>query len=425
LSLGKRNLIIIFTFSLVFSTFAQKITPEKKQDTLSPIIKENQSPFHTGYYPIAFFDVNLRYLIKYNNYEGFRLGIGGVTNEMLFEKYKFGGYYARGFKDEKSKYSIGGSARLNKKTNTWLNVYYTSDIQEIGSYLYLTDKLLYTVFEPRLLNISQFYKHRNWQVNIQHQFSSKIISETRISHSNINQIIDYQYLNMENVFNNYKLVEASASIRIILKTNSFTTNKGVIEYYDGLPNISFQITQGIKGILKSDFNYTKFGLKLKYFLKRKDLSSTNIILNGSLALGDVPLTHLFHASPNSPTKDEILQRFSVAGRYSFETMYFGEFYSDRLITFHLKHSLRRFNISKTMQPELVFITRHALGDMINKENHLGVNFSTLDQFYSESGIEINKILFGFGLSFAYRYGFYNLPDFEDNISFKFTFYLKL
>ncbi|MCH7784005.1 MAG: hypothetical protein IIB06_01125 [Bacteroidetes bacterium] len=230
---------------------------------------------------------------------------------------------------------------------------------------------------------------------------------------------------MENVFNNYKLVEASASIRIILKTNSFTTNKGVIEYYDGLPNISFQITQGIKGISKSDFNYTKFGLKLKYFLKRKDLSSTNIILNGSLALGDVPLTHLFHASPNSPTKDEILQRFSVAGRYSFETMYFGEFYSDRLITFHLKHSLRRFNITKTMQPELVFITRHALGDMINKENHLGVNFSTLDQFYSESGIEINKILFGFGLSFAYRYGFYNLPDFEDNISFKFTFYLKL
>ena len=118
MSLGKRNLIIIFTFSLVFSTFAQKITPEKKQDTLSPIIKENQSPFHTGYYPIAFFDVNLRYLIKYNNYEGFRLGFGGVTNERLFEKYKLGGYYARGFKDKKSKYSIGGSARLNKKTNT-------------------------------------------------------------------------------------------------------------------------------------------------------------------------------------------------------------------------------------------------------------------------------------------------------------------
>jgi hypothetical protein len=28
------------------------------------------------------------------------------------------------------------------------------------------------------------------------------------------------------------------------------------------------------------------------------------------------------------------------------------------------------------------------------------------------------------LSGAYRYGFYNLPDFEDNISFKFTFYAK-
>jgi hypothetical protein len=41
--------------------------------------------------------------------------------------------------------------------------------------------------------------------------------------------------------------------------------------------------------------------------------------------------------------------------------------------------------------------------------------------YSESGFEINKLLFGFGLSFAYRYGGYHLPVWEDNFAFKFTF----
>jgi len=54
-----------------------------------------------------------------------------------------------------------------------------------------------------------------------------------------------------------------------------------------------------------------------------------------------------------------------------------------------------------------------------------LDFNTLEQVYNESGFEINKLIFGFGLSFAYRYGFYNLPEFEDNISFKFTFNLKV
>ena len=55
-----------------------------------------------------------------------------------------------------------------------------------------------------------------------------------------------------------------------------------------------------------------------------DLSSSHFVLEG-LRLGNAPLTHLFHAYPNSPTKEEILQRFSVAGIQSFETMYFGNF----------------------------------------------------------------------------------------------------
>ncbi len=419
------KLIFFLTLLIPFATFAQKPIPIVKKNSSEISIPENQNPFKTGYYPIAFFDVDLRYLIKYNNYEGFRLGFGGKTNQKLFEYFEVGGYYARGFKDEESKYSIGGSARVNETTNSWLNLYYTSDIQEIGTYQYLTDKFIYSVFEPRLLNITQFYKHRTWQTNIQHEFSPKILSELRISHSSVEQIVAYQFLNKETLFSNYKTAEAIASIRISPKTNHFTTKEGKVEYYDGLPNISAQVTQGVKGISKSNFNYTKFGLKLDYLLKRKNLSSTNIVLEGSLALGDVPLTHLFHANPNSPTKDEILQRFSVAGRQSFETMYFGEFFSDRLTTIQIKHSLRRFYISKKIQPELVFITRHAWGDLINKNEHLGIDFNTLNELYSESGIELNRVLFGFGLSFSYRYGFYHLPDFEDNVSFKFTFYLKI
>ena len=423
--MGKSNLILSLLLLMAFAGLAQQPTVEISRDTTATGKQRKESPFQTGYYPIAFFDVDLRYFIKYNNYEGFRLGFGGITNERLFENFKIGGYVARGFKDQDWKYSLGGSVRLDPEHNTWINLYYINDIREIGAFNYLTDARVYSVFEPRLVNINQFFKYRTWQANIQHEFSSKVMSEFRIARSKIDQIEDYRFNPGGNPFRNYKTTEATASIRISPKTNFFTTEDGRIEYFDGFPKISMQLTQAIKGVADSDFTYTKLGLKLDYYIKRTNLSSTNILLEGAVAFGDAPLTHLFHAYPNSPTNETILRRFSVAGRRSFETMYFGEFFSDKLATLQVKHSLRRFYFSEKFQPELVFITRHALGDLSNRDEHLGIGFNTLDQLYSESGLELNKIIFGFGLSFAYRYGFYHLPRFDDNISFKFTFYLKL
>ena len=397
-----------------------------KQDSInSTKAAKKESPFVTGYYPLGFFNVDLRYFIKYNSYEGFRLGFGGITNERLFEKFKIGGYIARGFKDDAFKYSLGGNLRLNDETSTWINLYYENDINEIGAFKYLTDARIYSVFEPRLLNITQFYSYRTWRGAVQHSFSSKAISEVRFSHTKIDQIENYQFVNNGITFKNYYVTEATFSLRLSPKTTPFFLEDESVLYTDGLPKISAQVTQGFRNIARGDFNYTKLGLKLDHHIKRSDLSSTKITLEGLIAFGDVPLTHLFHAYPNSPNKAEVFQRFSVAGLRSFETMYFGEFFSDQLTTLQVKHSLRRFYISEKFKPELVFITRHAYGDMRNPEEHQGIEFGTLDEFYSESGLELNRLLFGFGLSVAYRYGFYHLPRFEDNISFKFTFKLKI
>ena len=418
--------LTVFLLLITLSSYGQKITTTAQDSTTTPQKStKKESPFTTGYYPIAFFDVDLRYIIKYNNYEGFRLGFGGITNERLFETFKIGGYIARGFKDQNFKYSLGGNFRVNKEKNTWINLYYQNDISEIGGHKYLTDARVYSVFEPRLINITQFYTYRTWRSSIQHEFSSKLMSEFRISRTKVDQIEDYRFVNNGQTFKNYYLAEATASFRVALASNEITTDEGLLAVTDGLPKLSGQITQGVRGISKGDFTYTKLGLKLDQHIKRSNLSSTNIVLEGSVAFGDVPLTHLFHAYPNSPTKDEILQRFSVAGISSFETMYFGEFFSDKLATVQVKHSLRRFRISDKFKPELVFLTKHALGNLDRTEDHLGIGFDTLDNFYSESGLELNRIIFGFGLSFAYRYGFYHLPDFEDNISFKFTFNLKI
>ena len=381
--------------------------------------------FNVGYYPVGFFDFDLTYPIKYNNFEGLRLGVGGLTNNKLSDRFRLEGYLVYGFRDSKSKFGVGGGVLVNKKTTSWLNVNYTDDIREVGSFMYLTDRRVYSLFEPRLVNIDFYYKHRTWSTSLQHQISPKLLSETQLSVSNINQTGGYQFINDGTAFSGYKTAEATLALRWSPFSRFLKTPTGLKEIQDGYPKITAQYTQGFKGIFDSNFRYSKIGIKAEYIINRINQSSTSILLEGDLATGDVPLTHLYHAYPNAPTKETVLQRFSVAGRRTFETMFFGEFFSDKLATLQIKHRIEPVKITSWFKPEVVFITRYALGDVSNIQNHQGVEFTSLKDLYQESGFEINKLFAGFGLSFAYRYGAYHLPDIEDNISFKFTFYLKL
>ncbi len=381
--------------------------------------------FNLGYYPLSFFDLDLTYPIKYNNFEGLRLGIGGLTNEKLSKRFRIEGYGVYGFKDRTIKYGIGGGVLLNKTKGSWLNVNYTDDLKEVGSFAYLTDRRIYSLFEPRLVNIDFYYKHKTWSTSLQHRILPKLLSETQLSRSSITPTAGYSFLNAGITYTNYTTAEASIALRWSPFSDFLNTPDGMREIHDGFPKITLQYTRGIKGISKSDFSYSKMGVKIAYDIRRLDQSKTSFLLEGDIAIGTIPLTHLYHAYPNAPTKETVFQRFSVAGRRSFETMFFSEFFSDRLATLQIRHQLRPITITQWLKPEVVLISRYAIGDIRNTEQHQGISFNALDQGYQESGFEINKLLAGFGLSFTYRYGAYHLPNFEDNIAFKFTFYLKL
>ncbi|TPN86103.1 DUF5686 family protein [Aquimarina algicola] len=381
--------------------------------------------FNSGYYPVSFFDFDLTYPIKFNNFEGLRLGIGGQTNSKFSSRFRLQGYFAYGFRDKESKYGFGGGVLLNKNSNSWLNVNYTDDIKEVGSFLYLTDRRVYSLFEPRLVNIDFYYKHRTWSTSLQKQIFPKLLSETQLSISNITQTDSYLFSNDNELFSAYKTAEATLALRWSPFSKFLKTPNNYKEITDGYPKITAQYTQSFKGVLGSDFTYSKIGLKAEYIVNRINQSRTSFLFEADIASGDVPLTHLYHAYPNAPTEEKVFQRFSVAGRRTFETMFFGEFFSDKLATLQVKHTIPPIRIANWLKPELVLITRYAIGDVDDLESHQNVEFSSLNQGFQESGFEINKLFAGFGLSFAYRYGAYHLPRIEDNISFKFTFYLKL
>lgn len=381
--------------------------------------------FKVGYYPIGIIDIDLKYLIKFNEYEAFRLGIGGTTNDKLSKRWRLGGYVAYGTKDKVWKYKANLSYRLSKKKDTWLHLYKSDDIHEFAGTSFITDARVYSLFEPRLINIPTFYLYKAYGLSMQQRLLPELMSEVALSRKRIEQTTNYQFAADGLTRSNYVLTEATLAARWSPKSDYMQTPSGYQEKSKGYPMLTAQVTKGIKDVVKSDFNYFKFSTKFNYVIERLNNSNTLLQFEGHFAFGDIPLTHLFHANPNAPNKDEILQRFSVAGLNSFETMYFNEFFSDRLFTAQLRHQLPPLKIASWLEPEVVLTSRFAIGSMEQTDIHRNIVFEQLRMGYTESGLEINKLFFGFGISATYRYGAYHLPKFADNLALKFTFYLEI
>lgn len=378
-----------------------------------------------GFFPWGVWDIDLGRFINYNIYEGLRLGVGGMTNEKFSERFRVNSFVGYGFRDRAFKYEIGGGVLLNQRTGTWWNLNYQKEIQEIAAFDYIRGLQDFSILLPRIANIDYHYTQRKLHTSLEHRFTSRLESELMLSRTSVSQIHEYAYFHKGETYRDYTVTEATAGFLWRPFSNFLSTPEDHINFSTGFPQITGQITQAFTGFLGGNFSYTKLGLKAEHEISRLDRSITTLVIEGNYGFGDLPLTHAFHADPNNPNRDNLLGRFSIAGRNSFETMFFNEFFSDRQASLRLRHQLRPFRITTSIRPELVFISGHAIGSFRNQDTHRNIEFNTLRHGYHEAGLELNQIFLGFGLSAAYRYGAYHLPNLEDNIAVKFTFQLQI
>ena len=378
-----------------------------------------------GYVPYGPVDVDLRYFLRYNNYEGFRMGMGGKTNESFSKIMQFNGYTGYGTKDGAFKYSIGTAARLGDFSSTWLGVSYTDDVQEIASTSFVIDKIPFRIYNPRPINISTFYNYNSWRGYIETKLFPRTESVWQLTQSYIDPKFDYLYTVNGKAYENYQMTTATASIQWNPFSEYLQTPKNRIEIETGYPKFTFQFTRTLPQFAKNDFDFAKFDFRLEYEKQFLNNQLSSVLVETGYAVGDVPLTHLYNTSPNNISKTKIIQRFTVAAKNSFETMFYNEFFSSKYLTLQLKHSFQKLELSKSITPTLVLVTRTALGNMDKPAQHSGFVYKTLDKGYLESGVEINNLVGTLGLNFFYRYGANSLPDLEDNISVKFSFILDL
>jgi hypothetical protein len=378
-----------------------------------------------GYFPVSIFDIDLRSIIKYNNFEGFRLGLGAVTNSKLSEKYKVAFYGAYGLKDEAFKFGITPSYLLETKSETWISASYTDDISEIAQTNFVTDTRRFKIYDPRPINISTFYNNKMSSVFVESKFLPKTSSYFGISHNQIQPLFDYTFINNDKLYSNYTITAVQLAFQWNPFSNYMQTPMGKIEYEKKHPKFSLQLTQALPNVLDNDFTFSKIDFKTYYELPYLSGQKSSILLQTGIAFGDVPLTHLYSIVPNNLNRDAILQRITIAGKNSFETMFFNEFFSDKYASLQLKHTFNKVRLGYKINPEFTVVTRMAIGSNNKNNQHLGIGYKTLEDGFFESGVECNKIFKGFGLVAFYRYGPNQLANFDDNIAIKISYYLDL
>ncbi|MEO0058449.1 MAG: hypothetical protein RLZZ312_96 [Bacteroidota bacterium] len=378
-----------------------------------------------GFVPVGAVDIDLRKSFNFNNYEGFRFCAAATTNDLLSKKLRLAGYLAYGTKDGRLKYNLGTSARLGRRSTSWIGFSYTDDIQEIASTTFSVENRQFKLFDTSLFNLSSFYNYVSWKAYLETKIVPKTESVLEISHNIIDPKFAYKFFANEKIYQSFNLTTAQLSLQWNPFSEYMQTPNGLLENVKKFPKFTIQINKSITNTFANDFNFTKLDFKTEFETKYIDGQLTNIIFSTGYALGDVPITHLYNNSPNSLNANSLLGRIALDGENDFETMYFNEFFSNQYAFFQFKHEFKSFEISNDIKPNFVLVFRTAFGNLTNPEQHQDIVYKTLTNGYLESGIQLNKIYKGVGLGCFYRFGANHLATFNDNFAIRFSYKLDV
>lgn len=378
-----------------------------------------------GQIPFGFIDLQARHLFKYNNQEGFRLGLGFATNDRFSNWFKLFGYGAYGTKDGVFKSQIGSGFRISKKTDTWVYGSFTDDITEFADLTLLADNKKFKLYDPRPFKISTFYSHQTYGLNFESKIIPQVETILNVAKSRINPLFDYVFQPNGQSVELYNLTLASLSLEWSPYSIFLQSPQNILEVEKNYPKFLIELTQALPNVLESNLNFTKVDTRIQFEKKYLSGHKTTLLWQSGISFGQTPLSHLYSVAPNNLDKNNLLKRITFASKTSFETMFFNEFYSDRYTFLQLKHQFHKIVISKSIKPIFILASKAAFGNLTHPEYHSGITFKTMEKGFFESGLEIQNIFKGFGISSYYRHGPYQLPRWEDNLAIKISFTLNL
>ncbi len=380
----------------------------------------------TGLIPMGPVSFELARLLRFNNYEGYRLGAGLRTNNRLSETFDIGAYYAYGFKDKHSKYGGDIKLHLYKKRNAWTKLLYENDVMETAGNQFTkpTDGFLSQSIYPFF--VSRMDRREKLEAQINGRLMGNLSALAFANTQMVKSFDHYQhnFTTEENVklfTSNFNITEIGLILRYAPGEKLVRTTNKEIRLGGFYPLFWFRVTKGIDNIFGSTLDYVRLDASVEKTFRILNVGDFSINAIAGLVPQDVPLPLLYNAKGTN-TLDYNKKWIGITVPNTFETMRINEFNHSQFIAVHLRHNFKQLLIKrKNFNPNFVLVSSMLWGKMNNTASHNIVGKAATKGYY-ESGLQINNLLkvnfTSLGVGVFYRYGPEHLSGTINNFAFK-------
>ncbi len=384
---------------------------EKKFEWLSYFMK--------GEVPLGPISIDINKLMNYNVAEGYRLGLGLKTNDKVCKNANIGAYGAYGFTDNKWKY--GGDIKINIRDyyDSHIEIKYQNDISEVGGFNYLESHPFLNPETYRDFLIRDIVYQESGEIAIEARFMYYLKARVFAKFSSVNFDNSYYELDSENgIVNQFQIPELGFKMRYAYQEHYVKTPIGIQALKTKYPVFFFNITKAVP-FDNYKLDYTRIWAKVEKNFTIRNIGVSSISLQSGYTYGDLPYHKLFNGHGS-------YYPFTILALNSFGTMRLNEFISDRFVYLFYRHSFGKLLLKTDfMEPEFSIVQNMGWGDLVNKEQQLGLSPTTMNKGFIESGLIIDNIFkFNFiqyGIGIYYRYGAYAFTNTIDNFGFKLSF----
>lgn len=370
-----------------------------------------------GYWPVKFFDLDISRLIAFNQYEGFRLGLGGITNDRLSKRFGLGGYYAYGFKDVHSKYKAEGRLYLTLDRDFYLGLSWGRDVYETGGMEIVNDRKPKLSESVRMILIGRMHQEERSQAELGFRVLRNVNATAFIRQTHNRALFDYQF-KADATGRQYSWLEPGLALRIAWGAKYYQSGSLKLDLGTKYPLVYAQLVYGKALGGSTGYDYVRTELKIEKTIDTRRVGQMHIQFAGGYVAGEVPAMRLFTGRANALGKDIL----KVSAFNAFETMLMNEVLCNQYASLYLQQDLGSFFRIKSWSPRFSISQASMWGSLAGKNEHKGLNTSDAQNGFFEAGLKLSELLRfstgSYGAGGFYRFGPFADANWKKNVFVK-------
>lgn len=384
------------------------------------------SALMTGRLPIGPVDLLLDKVLRYNGYEGLRLGGGLATNDRISRYVSLGGYIGYGIKDEAWKYGGFCNVKPWYGRDLALKLFYENDVVESGGVAFEGPRPLLTNESTRWIYVNRMdYQERSGA-----QFIFRVGSDLKLWLGAEREVrvntMGYRYAErvsngITTLRNRFTTGGFTFGMRFAFRERLARLPDREVALGTRWPVLSISAFVAVKGLFDGEMDPWRATMSLDKTFHLRLMGDLGLRFMAGIANPDAPYGYLYALRGTNGTAERTRRTLLIAADNTFQTMLANEFLADRFVALHLKHSFGTLLVKgRHFKPRPGVVYNAAIGAVEYPQHHREFSFSPMGAPFLEAGVAVDGLLNTLGVGLYYRHGAHALPKAEDNLVLKMT-----